>query len=53
MVAELLQRLGLTLPQQSRIIENAVENVVQKTGGLMRANPRKSALRLSELRKMG
>jgi len=32
MVAELLQRLGLTLPQQSRIIENAVENVVQKTG---------------------
>lgn len=32
MVAELLQRLGLTLPQQSRIIENAVGNVVQKTG---------------------
>ena len=31
MVAELLQRLALTLPQQSRIIENAVENVVQKT----------------------
>lgn len=33
MVAELLQRLGLSLPQQSRIIENAVENVVQKSGG--------------------
>jgi transposase len=32
MVAELLQRLALTLPQQSRIIENAVENVVQKSG---------------------
>jgi hypothetical protein len=32
MVAELLQRLGLHLPQQSRIIEKAVENVVQKTG---------------------
>ena len=32
MVAELLQRLGLVLPQQSRIVENAVENVVQKTG---------------------
>jgi transposase len=32
MVAELLQRLALTLPQQSRIIENAVANVVQKTG---------------------
>ena len=32
MVAELLQRLALTLPQPSRIIENAVENVVQKSG---------------------
>jgi transposase len=32
LVAELLQRLGLPLPQRSRIIENAVENVVQKTG---------------------
>jgi len=32
MVAKLLQRLGLPLPQQSRIIENAVGNVVQKTG---------------------
>lgn len=32
MVAELLQRLALTLPQQSRIIENALGNVVQKTG---------------------
>lgn len=31
MVAELLQRLGLSLPQQSRIIEN-VADVVQKTG---------------------
>ena len=32
MVAELLQRLGLALPQQSRIVENAVADVVQKTG---------------------
>jgi transposase len=32
LVAELLQRLGLSLPEQSRIIENAVANVVQKTG---------------------
>ena len=32
MVAELLQRLGLALPEQSRIVENAVANVVQKTG---------------------
>ncbi len=32
LVAELLQRLGLLLPEQSRIIQNAVENVVQKTG---------------------
>ena len=32
MVSELMQSLGLHLPQQSRIIENAVENVVQKTG---------------------
>jgi len=32
LVAELLQRLGLTLPEQSRIVENAVANVVQKTG---------------------
>ena len=33
MVAELLQRLGLHLPDQSRIVQNATENVVQKTGG--------------------
>ena len=32
LVAELLQRLGLPLPEQSRIIENAVANVVGKTG---------------------
>lgn len=32
MVAELLQRLGLHLPEQSRIVQNAGENVVQKTG---------------------
>jgi len=32
MVAELLQRLGLHLPEQSRTVENGVENVVQKTG---------------------
>ena len=32
MVAELLQRLGLHLPDQSRIVQNAVENVVQKIG---------------------
>jgi len=32
MVAELLHRLGLHLPEQSRIVGNAVENVVQKTG---------------------
>jgi transposase len=32
MAAELLQRLGLHLPEQSRTIQNAVENVVQKTG---------------------
>jgi transposase len=32
MVAELLQHLGLHLPQQSRIVENALQNVVQKTG---------------------
>jgi transposase len=31
MVAELVQRLGLHLPGQSRVIENAVGNVVQKT----------------------
>jgi transposase len=31
LVAELLQRLGLHLPEQSRIIENAVANVVEKT----------------------
>lgn len=31
MVAELLQGLGISLPGQSRIIENAVANVVQKT----------------------
>ena len=33
MVAELLQRLGLHLPEQSRAVQNATENVVQKTGG--------------------
>jgi transposase len=32
MVAELLQRLELQLPQQSRTIENEVQNVVEKTG---------------------
>jgi len=32
MVAELLQQLGLQLPEQSRIVQNVVENVVQKTG---------------------
>jgi len=32
MVAELLQRLELCLPLQSRVIQDAVENVVQKTG---------------------
>ena len=32
LVAELLQRLGLQLPEQSRIVQNAVANVVQKTG---------------------
>ena len=31
MVAELLQRLGLQLPEQSRTVQNAIENVVQKT----------------------
>jgi transposase len=32
MVAELLQHLELYLPQQSRIVENEVQNVVGKTG---------------------
>jgi hypothetical protein len=32
LVAELLQRLGLQLPEQSQIVQNAVANVVQKTG---------------------
>jgi transposase len=32
LVAELLQRLGLSLPEQSRTVENAVTNVVDKTG---------------------
>jgi len=32
MVLELLQRLGLELPEQSRMIEAAAANVVQKTG---------------------
>jgi hypothetical protein len=32
LVAELLQRLGLQLPEQSRTIQEAVQNVVQKTG---------------------
>ena len=32
MVAELLQRLELHLPLQNRVIQDAVENVVQKTG---------------------
>jgi hypothetical protein len=31
LVAELLHRLGLHLPQQSRILEKAMQNVVQKT----------------------
>lgn len=32
MVAELLQQLGLHLPEQSRIVQKVVENVLQKTG---------------------
>jgi transposase len=32
MVAELLQHLDLHVPEQSRIVQNAVENVVQKSG---------------------
>ena len=32
LVAELLQHLGLQLPEQSQIIQNAVANVVQKNG---------------------
>jgi len=32
MLAELLQRLDLHLPEQSRTVQNAGENVVQKTG---------------------
>jgi transposase len=32
LVAELLQRLGMNLPEQNRIVTNAVGNVVQKTG---------------------
>ena len=32
MVAELLQRLGLHLPEQSRTVQNTGQNVVQKTG---------------------
>jgi hypothetical protein len=32
MVAELVQRLALHLPGRSRVIENTVEKVVQKTG---------------------
>ncbi len=32
MVAELLQRLDLHLPEQSRIVQKVVENVVAKTG---------------------
>jgi len=32
MVAELLQRLDLHLPEQSRIVQNVVENVVAKMG---------------------
>lgn len=32
LTAELLQRLGLILPEQSRIVGNAVVNVVPKTG---------------------
>lgn len=32
LVAELLQRLGLTLPEPSRVVENATADVVQKTG---------------------
>ena len=41
LVAGLLQRLGLTLPEQSRIVENAVANVAEKTGveGAPPANP--------------
>jgi len=32
LVAELLQRLGLHLPEQNRIVQHAIENVVQKIG---------------------
>ena len=32
LVAELLQRLGLQLPEQSRPVRDTVQNVVQKTG---------------------
>ena len=32
LVAELMRRLGLHLPEQSRTVQNAVENVVRKTG---------------------
>jgi transposase len=32
LVAELLLRLGMNLPEQNRIVTNAVGNVVQKTG---------------------
>ena len=32
LVAELLQRLGLQLPEQSRTVQDVVQNVVQKTG---------------------
>jgi transposase len=31
MVAELLQHLGLHLPQQNRVVQNALQNVVEKT----------------------
>ena len=53
MAAELLHRLGLQLPEQSRGIQNAVENAVQKNRALKRANQCKSKSRLFELRKMG
>jgi transposase len=32
LVAELMQRLGLQLPEQSRTVQNTIRNVVQKTG---------------------
>jgi hypothetical protein len=51
-VAELLQRLDLQLPEQNRIVSNAVENVVLNIG-LVFVNSCKSEQRFFELRKTG